>query len=482
MKHGSQEIDASVDYIASALEVFERLDELPTPSVPLKYSDRDAGRAPEPTEDPCNAVIRFCEVRGAESGPLAGRRIGVKDNIAVAGVPMTAGELWTQVPTPTEDAVVIERILDAGATIVAKTNLGLGTGAAAFGETRNPHNPSRTAGGSSSGSGAAVAAGIVDAALGTDLGGSVRRPAALCGIVGMKATHGLVPSYGLGVHTNSNVGPMTATVAENALLLEIIAGADWRDPQWALDRPEPGAYTDAASMGIAGLRIGVVAESLGPAGCTAGTMAAFERAQGTLASLGAVLVPVSAPLWIHASTILFAALTFEQASMALSFGNGYRAPGRVDPAVLETITSQQADSVDRQATRLTVEYLQTVHNGAHFGKAQNLRLELRRQIDSLLRDVDLLITPTTPEGPAELSADPAPGAEATQRAVSFDNHVFREGVNTRPLNLTEHPALTVPSGPGDDGLPTGLQIIGRRFDERTVYRAGFAFEQGSASH
>jgi Asp-tRNA(Asn)/Glu-tRNA(Gln) amidotransferase A subunit family amidase len=165
-------------------------------------------------------VIRFCEVRGALDGPLAGRRLSVKDCIAVAGVQMTNGVRRLPAAVPTEDAVVIERLLDAGVVITAKTNLedmGLGLGeGSAFGASRNPRNPRFSTGGSSSGSGAAVASGLVDIALGADEAGSVRIPSAWCGLVGMKATHGLVPSYGMTYmdHTIDHIGPMTTTVAD----------------------------------------------------------------------------------------------------------------------------------------------------------------------------------------------------------------------------------------------------------------------------
>ena len=194
--------------------------------------------------------------------------------------------------------------------ITGKTNLedlalGLGEGSA-FGPSRNPHNPSYSTGGSSSGSGAAVAAGLVDMALGADEGGSVRIPAAWCGLVGMKATHGLVPSYGLTYmdHTIDHIGPMTRTVEDNALMLEVMAGADWRDPQWVRAAPSPGEYLATADLGLSGLRVGVIRAALEPSGCTPDVLTAFEKALSILSGLGATIVddvsipfgPTPAPL------------------------------------------------------------------------------------------------------------------------------------------------------------------------------------------
>lgn len=489
----ADQVDDYVTGVTAMLRFFDRLDELEEPRVPLRHPYRDPGWVPSQTEDPYNAIIRFCEVKGADEGTLIGKRVGVKDCIAVAGIPMTVGGRRLPVAVPTEDAVVVERLLDAGVTIVAKTNmadmsLGLGE-LSAYGVTRNPRNPQYTSGGSSSGSAAAVAAGIVDAALGVDEGGSIRIPAAWCGIVGMKATHGLVPSYGLTYmdHTIDNIGPMTASVADNAAMLEAMAGADWRDPQWVRADPVVGDYTGAAELGIEGLRIGVIIDSLERSGCTAGTLEAFERAKNILRRLGAETVPVSLPLWADATTIAGAALVFWLTTMVNPALQAYGHLGRVDVHMLATTAAQYRLSAQDvppglAITLLTAEYLHDVYLGVHLARAQNLRLELRRQVDSLFSDVDLLITPTTPFQAIELPEGQLTHAELVR--YYEDKGISTDGVlrNTCPFNLTGHPALTLPSGPGDNGLPSGLQIIGPRFDERTVYRAGFAFETEIKSH
>src|SRR5918995_186059 len=195
------EAETFASFAGAWLESLDALEDIPDLDVPLRHHVRDPGRRPTPEEDPLNVFVRLCRVEGAPDGTLAGRRIGIKDNLAVAGIPVTNASR-TLSYTPTVDAVVVERILDAGGTIVGKLNLddfsasGYGD-TSVFGATRNPHAPAHAAGGSSSGAGAAVAAGLVDLAVGVDQGGSVRMPAAACGVVGLKATTGLVPSFGL---------------------------------------------------------------------------------------------------------------------------------------------------------------------------------------------------------------------------------------------------------------------------------------------
>lgn len=479
----SEDFEEQISSVGAWIRLFDRLDEIAEPNVAWRHPYRDPGRAPNELEDPWNAIIRFCDISGADAGPLTGKRLGIKDCIAVAGLPMTVGGRRMPTIFPTEDAVVIRRLLDAGATIAAKTNMedmAVGHGeSSAFGVVRNPHNPSFVTGGSSSGSGAAVAGGMVDAALGSDTGGSIRIPSAWCGIVGMKPTFGLVPSQGLThlTHTMDHIGPMTTTVADNALLLEVMVGEEIGDPRSVEAEPIAADYQAAAGTGIKGLRVGVIEESLEPSGCTDANLKAFRDAQEVLSNLGAEVVPVSVPLWTDAASIWLALLSFEWAAMLDSFGQGYGHLRRVDVNVMATTAAQwcggrHVPSVV-QTILLTVEHLRESYQGVHFGLAQNLRLELRRQIDQLFRDVDLVATPTTPVGPFEV-----PEVALTEVEIASRGGIA-PALNTCPLNVTGHPALSMPSGPGDHGLPTGLQVIGRRFEEQTVYRAGFAFEEGS---
>lgn len=453
------------------LQAFQRLHDIEQPRVTLRYPGRDPGWVPSAAEDPHGAATRFCDVKGAVTGPLAGMRIGVKDNIAVAGVPMAIGATGGSF-TPSEDAVVVERLLDAGAAIVAKTVIDSTV------EVRNPLDRRFSPGGSSSGSAVAVATGLVDAALGADQGGSIRTPAAWCGLVGMKATHGLVPSYGLLYwdHTLDNIGPMTRTVAENAALLSVLAGSDWRNPQCAPGTPTARDYGTTLEQGAEGLRIGVVAESLDPAICTGDTIEVVQEAHQTLRRLGAEVTHVSVPLWAKSDAIWYAVTVSGVTTMTESFGQGYSHPGRIDVDRLVT-TARQTLAGDppqllayMRTMMLTYEHLRETAFGVHFAWAQNLRLELRRQVDALFEHVDLLVTPTWPTGPDEFVDESSPEVKET------GNPALSKMSWTTPFNLTGHPALTVPAGVGEDGMPRGLQIIGRRFDEHTVYRAGAAFE------
>ena len=479
------EADQMVAAVTASLEMYTRVEELDEPSVPLRHPYRDPGRTPRSGEDPYNAFIRFCEVRGAKDGPLAGKTVGVKDCIAVAGVPTTNGGRRTPAVVPTEDAVVVERVLDAGATITGKTNLedlalGLGEGSA-FGASRNPVNPAFATGGSSSGSGAAVAAGLVDMALGADEGGSVRIPAAWCGLVGMKATHGLVPSYGLTYmdHTIDHIGPMIKTVADNALMLEVMAGSDWRAPQWVRTEPTAGAYTAAAGQGVGGLRIGVISEALEASGCSADVLEAFDSAQKLLVDLGAVVTDVSIPLWTDSKAIGLGALGLGLYGMAISYGIGFSHLGRVDPsmtAAWASQTRQQAADLPEmlKSTLLTTEHLLSCYQGVPIAKSQNLRLEMRRQTAAALAGVDLMMTPTIPTVAYELldrRAQPGEMAERMQLSMGATT-------NTMPFDLTGNPALSLPCGTGEHDLPIGLQLIGPHFGEELVYQAAFAFEEG----
>lgn len=474
-----EELADATTRLGEALEVFERLYTITEPdgADPDQAAKRDPGRVPDQAEDPLRAIVRFCEVPGAGRGPLAGKRIGVKDNIAVAGVPMAAPVSGATL-TPREDAVVVERLLKAGATIAAKTRVNLWEEPEAT-LVRNPLDSRFAAGGSSAGSAAAVATGLVDAALGADQGGSIRIPAAWCGIVGMKATHGLVPSYGLSYwdHTLDHIGPMTRTVAENALLLRVIAGGDDRDPHWIRTDPVAGDYPAAVGLGVTGMRIGVVTDSLEPVDCTPATLDAFTAACKTLRQLGAQVRPVSVPLWTKAPTIWVAVLTLGLMAMEEWYGHGAGHGGRVDDDRAEVAGdcyrrgSREAPSPFGTGTLpLLAAYLREQRFGGYFARAHNLRLALRRQLEEVLGEVDLLVTPTTPSGPPRL------GAPRARRRNQVSHPDSAHLANYCIANLSGHPALTLPSVAADNGMPAGLQIIGRNFEESTVYRAAFAFE------
>lgn len=431
------------------------------------FADRDTGEELREPLDPYNALTRRCHVAGSPEGPLAGLRIGVKDHIPIAGAPMGGHYPGEPRRTPSEDAVVVERMLDAGGIVVAKTS----TGRTEFGDTRNPLNPEFSPGFSSSGSGAAVAAGLVDVAVGTDLAGSVRIPAAWCGLVGMKPTAGLVPTLqGLPSPRMNEVGPITPSVAENALLLEALAGEDWRDPRTTgFARPAPGDYVGAAADGVDGLRVGVVVESSSPA-IGADAHRTFRAAVATLERLGASVTWLSVPLWPMASTIILAELAGDRLAydwLEPAIGRHHDYTGRLDESVFSS-----AERLEPPAA-LPPEVADYIHRpdglGRMLARTRNLTLALRRQVDDALRAAEVLVTPTIVTTPYRLD-DTVLDQDLLKRVIR----------NTCPLNLTGHPALSVPSGIAEDGWsPSGLQLIGRRADERTLYRVAFAFEQAS---
>ena len=277
---------------------FEILDQMPQPVQPLRYPDRDPGVRPTPEEDPFNAIVRRCSLRGSGSGKLAGKRIGLKNNVNVAGMPMELGSLLLEGYTPDTDATIVTWMLDEGAEIVAMLNLenfafSGGGDTSARGPVRNPHNTDHLAGGSSGGSGAALYYDDIDITIGGDQGGSIRIPASWCGVVGLKPTHSLVPYTGIGGidATFDHAGPMTRTVGDAALTLEVIAGKDPLDPR---QREVPvQEYTQFLGRGVRDLRIGVVSEGFGTANAESDVDDAVRRAVTVFGELGAQVSEVS---------------------------------------------------------------------------------------------------------------------------------------------------------------------------------------------
>ena len=464
------------------LNFADRLDDLPQPELPVKYVDRDKGYRPTPEEDPCNVFIRKCRVAGAGEGNLKGKLVGVKDNISVASVPTTNGSRMIEGFTPTVDATVVERLLDAGATIVGKLNCddfsASGTGETSYyGVVTNPHNPAYSAGGSSSGAGAAVVNGDVDLALGVDNGGSGRIPASWCGAVCMKATHGLVPTFGVTYldHTTDFVCPIARTVAEVALGLEAIAGDDPRDAQWVRGPIRTAAYTEALDQSIEGLRVGVLRECIDPEETETDVEAAYRNALRALEGMGAVCREVSAPLWPDAQAIWTTFAAHGISAMVESNLEGFGRGGFCHIAWQDAFAKARRTGSDRLPPVLKVlmvvgKYLRRDYGSVYFSKATNLRFAFRQQLDALFEDVDLIATPTTPTKAFPLVDHPVSLREVVEsRATSM-------AMNTYPTNTTGHPSLSLPCGIGEHNLPIGLQLVGRPFDEFTCFRAGSRLE------
>ena len=442
---------------------------------------RDPGYVPEPAENPCNAFIRRCRVEGAGDGPLAGRTVGLKDNISLAGVPTTNGSCLSSY-APRHDAVVVERILAAGGTIVGKLNMddfgasGLGE-TSAFGPARNPVDPSRSAGGSSGGSGAAVRCGAVDLSLGVDQGGSGRIPAAFCGVVAAKATHGLVPSWGVMHidHTIDFVTPLARTVGDAALLLEMIAGSDWRDAQWVRGSLEPVKYTRAREQGVDGLRVAMVTEAADPEICDSAVLENLARSAEALAAAGAAVDEISIPLWRDGLAMFIPYIGHLFSDLFRTEGQGAGHLGAYDVDAMEAYARMRRSEGGLLALQIKAWLLADafVHDrffGIPYARLHNARLALRRAITDALGSRDLLVMPTMPLTAPKLADAGTPFAEVSMRTAA------KLPFNTAPLNLSGHPALSVPSGVDGDGLPTAVQIVAAHFDEQTAFRAAFALE------
>ena len=304
------ELTSFQEVIPDLFSSYERLERMPLPREPIKYRDRDPGVRPSRQEDPFNAIVRRCTLKGAASGKLAGKRFGLKNNICVAGMPMTCASLLLEGYIPETDATIVTRLLDAGAEVVATLNLdnfafsGAGD-TSALGPVLNPHNTDYLAGGSSGGSAAGLYYDDIDITIGGDQGGSIRIPASWCGVVGLKPTHGLVPYTGIvGIdNTFDHAGPMSRTVADAALTLEVIAGKDPLDPRQG-DVPTQ-AYTEALGQSVDGLRIGVLSEGFGLKESDPDVDEAVRKALAVLSELGVQTTQVSVPDHIDAGGIVW---------------------------------------------------------------------------------------------------------------------------------------------------------------------------------
>lgn len=432
-----------------------------------------------PHENSNNAISIACEVPPiSDAGDLLeGTDVGVKDIITVAGVPMGCGSAVMDGYVPARDAIVVDRLREAGATITAKTNLDEFAGSArgttgAGPPITNPHDGERTAGGSSGGSAAAVAAGVVDGALGTDTGGSVRIPASFCGVVGMKPTYGLVPLSGVveNTYTQDHVGPIAGDVAGAAALLEAIAGADESDPASlqaaGRDGYRVGGYLEAAAdpPDLAELELGVLEEGLGE-GVAPQVVEHTEAAIDRLEDAGANVERVSIDGY-HESLAIKNALSFvELATHWRDRAAPYRRGG-VDPgyqaAIARHVGAGSGDLDDFYASKLLAgARIVEAHDGRHYVRAQAAREALREGFEAALEDVDALVSPTMP--------DVAPHVDD---ASGWEYDFAR---NTRPANVSRQPAVTLPAGTVAE-MPVGLQLQGKAFQDDELLGAAAAVE------
>jgi len=478
MNMSSREVAEYLEIMEGTFQSYDRLTQLPDNLPPVRYP-RTPGIKPSQADNPLNAWAVKSEVRGAVHGPLAGKRIVLKDNVCLAGVPMMNGASSLEGYVPDVDATLVTRILDAGGTIAGKAHceyfcLSGGSHTNAAGPVHNPYRYGYSAGGSSSGSAALVGAGELDLAIGGDQGGSIRMPASWCGIYGMKPTHGLVPYTGVMPieATIDHAGPMTATVADNALLLEVIAGADGLDPRQY--SPRVDRYTAALGRGVSGLRIGVLLEGFNRADSEPDVDQKVRQAADRLRSMGAIVEDVSVPMHMDGPAI-WTAIAVEglQAQMMNGNGMGFNWKGLYTTSLLDAHSAwrSRADELSHslKVSMMAGEYFIKNYRGHFYAKAQNLSRVLAKAYDDALSRYDLLLLPTLP-----MKATPLPPANASlklyvQRALEMLG-------NTCPMDVTGHPAMSVPCGMSN-GLPIGMQLMGKHWDESTIYRAAHAFEQ-----
>jgi aspartyl-tRNA(Asn)/glutamyl-tRNA(Gln) amidotransferase subunit A len=414
---------------------------------------------------------------GEVAGPLAGVPLALKDVIVTKGVPTTAGSKILEGWIPPYDATIVERLRDAGVVVLGKTNMdefamGSSTDHSAFGPSHNPWDLERTPGGSGGGSSAAVSGFLAPLGIGTDTGGSIRQPAAVTGTVGAKPTYGGVSRYGLIAFSSSldQAGPCARTVLDAALLHEVIAGHDPRDST-SIDQPVPGVVEAARSAEIRGLRVGVVREFAGD-GYQAGVTARFAAAVDLLTSLGAEVVEVSCPHFDYALAAYYLIAPSEASSNlarydAMRYGLRVGDDGEASAEQVMTLTRAAGFGAEVKRRVILGTYaLSAGYYDAYYGQAQKVRTLITRDFDSAFAEVDVLVSPTTPTTAFKLG-----------ERVDDPLSMYLADLCTIPSNLYGGPALSVPCGLSDDGLPVGLQVMAPVMADDRCYRVAAAVER-----
>jgi aspartyl-tRNA(Asn)/glutamyl-tRNA(Gln) amidotransferase subunit A len=433
-------------------------------------------------DPPLNAFLRVADsarARAAEldrtrpaQAPLLGVPVALKDNICTAGIPTTAASRLLEHYVPPYSAAVVERLERAGAVVIGKTNcdefaMGSSTEHSAFGPTRNPWAPDRIPGGSSGGSAVAVAAGMVPLSLGSDTGGSIRQPAALCGVFGLKPTYGRVSRYGLIAFASSldQIGPFAASTADLAAIFGVIAGADARDStSAAVPVPDCGP---ALAGDVRGLRVGVPRDLVGD-GVEAEVRRAFDAALEALVDAGAVLSDVTLPHAPLAIPVYYLVANAE-ASSNLARYDGVRYGARAEAATLHDVYYRTRALFGAEAKRrimIGTFVLSAGYYDAYYVKAQQVRALIRRDYDTAFAAVDVVAMPTSPT-----TAFPI-GARTDDPLQMYLADVF-----TVAANLAGLPAISIPAGLTGENLPVGLQLTARPFEETTLLAAAAAVER-----
>jgi len=409
---------------------------------------------------------------GKKVGRLAGVTIALKDNMCTRGVETTCSSKILAGWKPPYDATVVRRLADEGAVFVGKTNLdefamGSSTENSAFGPTRNPLDTSRVPGGSSGGSAAAVAAGFATASLGSDTGGSIRQPAALCGLVGVKPTYGMVSRQGLVAFGSSldQIGPFTTTVADAALMMEVIAGHDPLDST-SLPQPAP-MLSGELSKGVQGMRIGRITDM--PEGSSPDVLAQLEAAFDALRAAGATVVDVQMPSMLYGLTAYYLVAPAEASSNLARF-DGVRYGLRVDAKDLNSMYGATraagfGDEVKRRIM-LGTYALSAGYYDAYYGKALKVRRLIADDFAKAYTKCDAILTPTSPTVAFKF------GDKTSNPLAMYLCDVF-----TIPTNLAGHAAMSVPFGTGEAGLPVGVQILVPALGEAPMFRVAAELER-----
>lgn len=442
-------------------------------------------------DDKVGAFITTCEEEarnqakqldesGNTSSKLCAIPAGIKDNIVTKGVKTTAAsKMLENFNDPLYDAAVIEKLQNEQSLMIGKLNMdefamGSTNETSAFKKTRNPWNLDHVPGGSSGGSAAAVAAGEVLFSLGSDTGGSIRQPASFCGVVGMKPTYGLVSRYGLVAFAPSldQIGPITKNVEDNARVLEVIAGHDERDS--TSSKTDIPLYTSTLKDEIKGLKIAVPQEFLGD-GVSEEVKESVMNALQMYELLGATWEKVSLPHLAYADAVYYTISSAEGSSSLARYDGvryGHRSENATD--MIDMFKQSRAEGFGEEVKRrilLGSTILSSGHNEKLYRQAQKVRTLIKNDFEAAFAKYDVIIGPTTPT-----------------EAFKFDEKIqdpltmYTSDLLNVPVNLAGLPAMTVPCGFSEAGLPFGLQIIGKHFDESTVYRAAYAYEQATNHH
>ncbi|MBA3818384.1 MAG: Asp-tRNA(Asn)/Glu-tRNA(Gln) amidotransferase subunit GatA [Deltaproteobacteria bacterium] len=440
----------------------------------ITFLDREVGAYLE--VDKAGAKAQAIEIdrkrtAGEALGSLVGVPISLKDNLVTKGVTTTAGSKILDGWVPPYDATVVEKLRAAGAIILGKTNLdefgmGSSTERSAYKKTKNPWDPARVPGGSSGGSAAAVSAGMCVASLGTDTGGSIRQPAAFCGIVGLKPTYGRVSRWGAIAFASSldQIGPLTRTVADAAALLQVIAGHDPRDAT-SLDAPVP-SYREALTGNVDGLKVGIPHEYFGE-GIEPGVRKALDRAIAALRERGAIAVDITLPN-THLALPTYYLVAPAEASSNLARYDGVRYGKRVESGdLLDLYRKTRGAGFGPEVKRrimLGTYALRSGYYDAYYKKAQQIRAMIKRDFDKAFHCCDVVLTPTTPGVAFRFGA----------KATPLD--MYLGDIFTLSCNLAGLPGISVPCGLNELGLPVGAQLLGKPLDEPTLLRAGQVIE------